>query len=177
MHAYDVKTGDITDVVFTHLHFDHVGWATAEGEIVFENATYHCDTKDWTHFVGDGNGEAARKLNPVAERLETFDGQATLASGVDTMPTPGHTPGHTALVISDGTERAILLGDAAHCPIELDETEWEGLGDVDKDLARRTRNAMLDELERPGTVSSAPHFPGLQFGRVLRAEGKARWVT
>ena len=40
-----VSPGDITDVIFTHLHFDHVGWAPA-GEAVFPNATYRCDERD-----------------------------------------------------------------------------------------------------------------------------------
>jgi glyoxylase-like metal-dependent hydrolase (beta-lactamase superfamily II) len=175
--SHNIRPDDITDVVFTHLHFDHVGWATQQGDVIFTNATYRCDLRDWEHFVGpDRSGEGARKLAPVADQLETFDGQTTLAPGLDTLPTPGHTPGHTALVLSHDAERVILLGDAAHCPMELEESEWEGLGDVDKDLARRTRNAMLDELEKPGTIASAAHFPGLQFGRVLRANGKASWV-
>jgi len=174
----DLTPDDITDVVFTHLHFDHVGWATQHGEVIFKNATYRCDEKDWAHFVGtDGTGEASRKMNPAADRVETFTGSTTLAPGLDTLPTPGHTPGHTALVVSDGTQRAILLGDAAHCPVELDELEWEGLGDVDPALAKRTRAAMFDELEKPNTLVSAAHFPGLEFGRVLRAQGKAAWVS
>jgi glyoxylase-like metal-dependent hydrolase (beta-lactamase superfamily II) len=176
--AHGLSPVDITDVVFTHLHFDHVGWAAQQGQVVFTNATFRCDSKDWAHFVGPkGDGEASGKLNPVADRLEAFDGQTTLAPGVDTMPTPGHTPGHTALVVSSGTARAILLGDAVHCPVELEELEWDGLGDVDAALAKRTREAMLDELERPGTIASAAHFPGLIFGRVLRGEGKPSWTT
>jgi glyoxylase-like metal-dependent hydrolase (beta-lactamase superfamily II) len=169
----------VTDVIFTHLHFDHVGWATQKGAIVFPNATYRCHSADWAHFVdADGAlGGGRKKLLPLIDRLETFDGQATLAPGVDALPTPGHTPGHTALVISSGTERAMLLGDAAHCPIELEEAEWEGLGDVDPEAAKRTRNAMMRELEESGTPASAAHFPGLQFGRVIRAEGRAQWVV
>ncbi len=168
----------VTDVVFTHLHFDHVGWATQQGSIVFPNATYRCHTADWAHFVDNEGpmGGGRKKLLPLTDRLETFDGQATIAPGVDTLPTPGHTPGHTALVISSGTERAMLLGDAAHCPIELEEAEWEGLGDVDPEAAKRTRNAMMRELEASGTLASAAHFPGLEFGRVIRAEGRAQWV-
>src|SRR4030088_128673 len=46
-----VQPSDITDVVFTHLHFDHVGWASHEGAIVFPNATYRCDSRDWAHFL------------------------------------------------------------------------------------------------------------------------------
>lgn len=169
---------DITDVVFTHLHFDHVGWATQKGTIVFPNATYRCHSADWSHFVESGNQPgAARKLSPLIHQLEPFDGQTTLAPGVDALPTPGHTPGHAALVISSGTDRAMLLGDATHCPVELYEAEWDGLGDVDPALAKRTRNAMYAELEASGTPASAAHFPGLEFGRVLRAEGRAQWVV
>jgi glyoxylase-like metal-dependent hydrolase (beta-lactamase superfamily II) len=168
----------VTDVVFTHLHFDHVGWATQKGAIVFPNATYRCHSADWEHFVtGEGAlGGGRRKLEPLTDRLEHFDGLKTIAPGVDTLPTPGHTPGHTAIVVSSGTERAILLGDAAHCPVELEEAEWEGLGDVDPELARHTRIAMMRELEETGTPASAAHFPGLRFGRLLRGEDRARWV-
>src|SRR6202011_6286538 len=51
LSALGVTPADVTDVVFTHLHFDHVGWATTTGEIGFANATYRCDRRDWDHFV------------------------------------------------------------------------------------------------------------------------------
>lgn len=178
LKANDLTPDDVTDVVFTHLHFDHVGWATQQGSIVFPKATYRCHSADWAHFVeGDGAmGGGRRKLEPLTDRLELFDGQTTIAPGIDTLPTPGHTPGHTALVLSSGTERAMLLGDAAHCPIELEDAEWDGLGDVDPVAAKRTREAMMRELEASGVPASAAHFPGLQFGRLVRAEGRAQWV-
>ena len=40
LDALGVQPGDVTDVVFTHLHFDHVGWATQQGSIVFPNANW-----------------------------------------------------------------------------------------------------------------------------------------
>jgi glyoxylase-like metal-dependent hydrolase (beta-lactamase superfamily II) len=178
LSANGLTPADVTDVVFTHLHFDHVGWATQQGTIVFPKATYRCHAADWSHFVESGTqAGAVKKLSPLIDQLVTFDGQTTLAPGVDTLPTPGHTPGHTALVVSSGTERVILLGDAAHCPIELEEAEWGGLGDVDPALAKRTRNAMMRELEESGVPASAAHFPGLEFGRLLRGEGRAQWVV
>lgn len=179
LEANGLSPGDVTDVLFTHLHFDHVGWATQKGAIVFPNATYRCHADDWQHFVVDDGamGGGKRKLEPLTDRLETFDGQTTIAPGIDTMPTPGHTPGHTAIVLSSGTERAFLLGDAVHCPVELEDAEWDGLGDVDPVAAKRTREAMMRELESSGTPASAAHFPGLQFGRLVRAEGRTQWVV
>src|ERR1019366_5167377 len=90
--ALGVQPEDVTDVVLTHLHFDHVGWSTRHGEIVFPNATYRCDARDWAHFVGPDPG-ATKKLRPIEGRLETWNGAATLFAGMDTMSAPGHTPG------------------------------------------------------------------------------------
>ncbi|HET6794635.1 MAG TPA: MBL fold metallo-hydrolase [Acidimicrobiales bacterium] len=173
--ALGVQPDDITDVVLTHLHFDHVGWTTRHGEVVFKEATYRCDRRDWEHFVGPDPG-ATRKLSPLESRLEPWDGSGNLLPGLDTMAAPGHTPGSTIIVVSSGTERAMLLGDVVHCPVELVDDEWAGLGDVDPDLALRTRVALAKELEGTDVPVAAAHFPGLRFGRVLSGQGRRRWV-
>ena len=80
------------------------------------------------------------------------------------------------VVVSSGTARALLLGDVVHCPVELLDEEWAGMGDVDPELAKRTRNAMARELEGTDVPVAAAHFPGLQFGKLLVANGKRQWV-
>jgi len=173
--AVGVTPQDVTDVVLTHLHFDHVGWTTRHGEIVFPQATYRCDQRDWEHFVGPDPG-ATKKLSPLAGRLEPWDGSGRLLPGIDTMAAPGHTPGSTIIVLSAGDERALLLGDVVHCPVELLDDEWAGIGDVDPELALRTRTALAKELEGTAVPAAAAHFPGLQFGRLLPAHGRPSWV-
>lgn len=173
--ALGVEPADITDVVLTHLHFDHVGWTTQKGSVVFDRATYRCDRRDWEHFVGPDEG-ATRKLSPLHDRLETWEGSGPLLPGMDTMAAPGHTPGSTILVISSGVDRAMLLGDVVHCPVELLDDEWAGMADVDPDLALRTRTALVRELEGSEIPAAAAHFPGLQFGRLLSGSGKRSWV-
>ena len=118
-----------------------------------------------------------RKLTPIADRVVLWDQSGPVVAGIDALTAPGHTPGSTVIVVSSGADRAILLGDVAHCPLELEEEEWNGMGDVDPELAQRTRNALARELEGTDTPVSAAHFPGLQFGRVLRGEGKRMWVV
>jgi glyoxylase-like metal-dependent hydrolase (beta-lactamase superfamily II) len=173
--AMGVEPDDITDVILTHLHFDHVGWTTRKGTVVFQNATYRCDRRDWEHFVGPDPG-ATRKLSPLESRLETWDGSGALLPGIDTMAAPGHTPGSTILVVSSGVERALLLGDVVHCPVELLDDEWAGMGDVDPALALRTRMALVRELEGTDTPVAASHFPDMQFGRLIQGTGKRSWV-
>lgn len=174
--ALGLEPSDVTDVVLTHLHWDHVGWTTVKGRITFDRATYRCHADDWAHFVGPDEG-CTRKLMPVASRLETWTGEQTILPGMDALPTPGHTPGHTAIVVSSGSERALILGDAVHCPFELEDTEMEFIGDVDHALARRTREWIAQRLESGGERAVGVHFDGLAFGRLVRAEGRRRWVV
>src|SRR5690242_2867120 len=72
------------------------------------------------------------------------------------------------VVISSGQERALLLGDAITCPVQLDEPTWHSMGDVDPALADRTRERLWRELEDQSTIGAGAHFPELQFGRVLQ---------
>jgi glyoxylase-like metal-dependent hydrolase (beta-lactamase superfamily II) len=172
---HGVKPQDITDLVFTHLHFDHIGWASREGASVFPNATLRCHAHDWDHFRDDDRVKPV--LGPVQDRLVTWDGDGPLCPGIDTMSAPGHTPGSTILVLSQGAARGLLLGDVVHCPVELLDDEWAGLGDVDPALAKRTKNALARELEGTDTPVAAAHFPGMVFGRLLQAEGRRSWVV
>ena len=174
--ALGVQPDDVTDVLFTHLHYDHVGWATQKGRVVFPNATYRCHRADWAHFVDDPNGGAARKMLPLADRMEFWERDDTILPGLDVQGAPGHTPGSTIMVVSDGAERAMLLGDVVHCPLELVEDDWQAVFDVDPVLAQRTRQAVARELEGTDIPIAAAHFPGLQFGRLLRTEDRRSWA-
>lgn len=173
--VHGVRPEDVTDVVFTHLHFDHIGWASQDGVSVFPNATFRCDERDWQHFRE--NERVQPVLSPVQDRLETWTDSGPLCPGIDVMSAPGHTPGSTIMVMSSGTSRGMLLGDVVHCPVELIDEEWAGVGDVDPELAKRTRNALAREIEGTDVPVAAAHFPGLVFGRLLAAEGRRNWVV
>ena len=173
LRGLGVAPEDVTDVVFTHLHFDHVGWATKKGEVVFPNAIYRVHAADWAHFVEAADAEpgAIRKLSPLQSRLETFTGDGPLARGLSARHTPGHTPGSTVYVVADGGERALLLGDVVHSVVELGERDWEAVFDVDPVSARAVRNAIADEVADSADLVVGAHFPGLRFGRVLIVSG------
>jgi glyoxylase-like metal-dependent hydrolase (beta-lactamase superfamily II) len=186
--TYGLAPADVTDVMFSHLHLDHVGWASQDGKATFPNAAYHCDQRDVAYWI-DSPSEgvsgvpvefAVRQkeaITPVLDRLKTYSDDRGILPGISVVNAPGHTPGSSLTVISSGTERAMLLGDAVHCPVELMEDEWNGLGDVDADLARKTRVALAKELEGKGMPIAGAHFPGLSFGRLMVGEGRRSWVV
>lgn len=175
--ALGVAPGDVTDLVFTHLHIDHIGWGVADGAVVFPNATYRCAPAEWDHFMVEHRGDEAEHLTPAADRFERWELDSTILPGLDTMATPGHTPGSTTLVLSSGDERILFLGDVVHCPVQLEDDEWGALFDVDPDLARRTRTALAQELEGTNARVSGAHFPEMTFGRLVRAEGTRHFVV
>ena len=165
-----------TDVVFTHLHVDHVGWGAGGDRVTFANATYRCHQADWDYFTNGGPMGAPEKLAVMAPAMECWSRSTTLAPGVDVIDAPGHTPGSSIVVLSDGDERCVLLGDVVHCPAELVEDEWQTIGDVDPALARRTATQLAKEYEGSEVTIGAAHFSDLKFGRLLVGEAQRRWV-
>lgn len=175
LHSVGLNFSDITDVLFTHLHWDHVGWATQKGRVMFPKATFRVHAADWEHFVTGPLAErgAVNKLTPLVDQLETFDGEMELLNGVIARPAPGHTPGSTVYLVADGGERALLLGDAVHTVAELTDPEWQSLYDLDPAAAGRIRQQFASEAMEHDDIIAAAHFPGLQFGRlVTTAEGR-----
>ncbi|HVW42177.1 MAG TPA: MBL fold metallo-hydrolase [Amycolatopsis sp.] len=174
LRGLGVSPADVTDVLFTHLHIDHVGWATRKGEVVFPNATYRVHRADWAYFVEspDAVPGAVRKLSPLTGQLETFESDTTLAPGLDTRHVPGHTPGSTIYVVSSEGERALLLGDVAHSPVQLTDSTWEAVFDVDVEAGRRVRAALSDATTDTQDVIAAAHFP---FGRLVTVGGERRF--
>lgn len=187
LDALGVRADDITDLVFTHLHFDHIGWASAAGTAYFPNATIRCAAADLEYFLAGPDEEqfvsliygaipAAERLAPVLDRIDTWESDCTLVPGIDVRLAPGHTPGSSVIVVSDGNERAMLLGDIVHCPLELMDDDFNLLVDHDQELANKVREAYARELEGSDVPAAAAHFPGLQFGRLLSSEGTRRWT-
>jgi glyoxylase-like metal-dependent hydrolase (beta-lactamase superfamily II) len=186
LRSYGLEPTDITDVFLTHLHLDHIGWASLDERPVFPNATYRCDQADWDYWIADPSQGGTKEMtyflerqkelmDPVAEQLETWDNDGPVLPGIDVLRTPGHTPGSTIMVISDDDQRAMLLGDVVHCAVELLSEEWDGLADVDPVVARTARIELARELEGAGTPVAAAHFPNLRFGRVLPGQQARRF--
>ena len=113
--------------------------------------------------------------NAEPARLHLVDQDTTVAPGIDLTMTPGHTPGHLSVIVSSGVQRALLLGDAIVCPLQLDEPSWQSIRDVDPQLAARVRERLFRELENQDTFGAGAHFPELQFGRVLAGQ-ICRWI-
>jgi glyoxylase-like metal-dependent hydrolase (beta-lactamase superfamily II) len=148
----------------------------------FPKARYWMSAKDW---------EACHKPDVQKERfpnaptcvwpleelglVELMHGEHAITQGLTAVPTPGHTPGHVSILITSQGERALVLGDAAHSPAQIEETDWVSRADMDPDLTRQTRRSLMERLEREQILVAAGHFEAPGFGRILRLEGRRYW--
>jgi glyoxylase-like metal-dependent hydrolase (beta-lactamase superfamily II) len=155
---------DITDVVFTHLHIDHVGWASVDGRPYFTRAKHHVHAEEWAAFGERATDELIHaKVAPLADRLATWDGpDATPFPWLRLYQTAGHTPGSCVAVISSQGEQLALVGDLLHHPVAVQHPEWRCGFDAEPGVAITQRALWVERLRRSGTPLVSPHFPGLR---------------
>ncbi len=186
LRGHGVEPGDVTDVLLTHLHYDHTGWLGVDGSLFFPNATIHVHADDVSYFtepttIGTSAAVTPGRLAVVADRIATFNGACVPVPGINAVPAPGHTPGSTVFIASDGVIRVVFLGDTVHCPLQLVDSEWAVLGDVDPILAARTRESLVREVAGDSSASNSlvagAHFPGLVLGRLIGSEVPRRWTV
>jgi glyoxylase-like metal-dependent hydrolase (beta-lactamase superfamily II) len=185
LQAEGIAAEDVDQVIITHLHIDHVGWNTVEREgrwvPTFPNARYTIVRAEWDAFANDETLRAAPHIQenvlPLADtdRLDLVDGTAVLSDALTLVPSPGHTPAHSCIAIVSGGEKAMIVGDLAHHPVQLTETMWEMAFDMDKALARESRERICERIEAEGGYTIGGHFPPPGFGRLVRIDGRRIW--
>jgi glyoxylase-like metal-dependent hydrolase (beta-lactamase superfamily II) len=174
--AEGVAPEDVDTVFLTNLHGDHIGWAlTARGEPAFPEARYVTQAVEWeasASYIG-------RALRPLDEYgvLELLDGEEALSDELTAIPTPGHSPGHSSLLVQSGGEGLIVGGDVIVHPAQVTEPTWNIVFAMDKEATAFTREMFLEWVEADGLTVAAGHIPGTGFGRVARDEdGRRAWV-
>jgi glyoxylase-like metal-dependent hydrolase (beta-lactamase superfamily II) len=181
-----VNPEDISTVVITHLHGDHIGWnVTDDGgqkRATFPKARYLVPKGDWDHFtqpeVLAAQAAVQNHAVPLLElgALDLVEGDHAVTPEITTLFTPGHTPGHLSVLVNSGGEKAIVVGDLFHNSVQITEVDWCAGADLDKEVARTTRRATFDRLEQEGFIIAAGHLPvGHSIGKIARLESRRYW--
>ena len=147
----------------------------------FPNATYTIAEAEWAFWMASDVATklpehrqnfapgAARNLASIKDKIALIKPGAEIVSGVRTLDTTGHTPGHLSIEVVAGNDAIVVVGDAiAHPTIAFAHPEWKPDSDQDPDEAIATRKALLDRLATDRSQIIGYHLPFPGIGKVAR---------
>ena len=184
--ALGVQPEQVTHVMCTHLHWDHVGWNTkrVDGQWVptFANAKYIMAKNEYDHWDKAYAKEGTKggsihamafedSVMPImrAERAVLVDDNFELDRGISFEPCHGHSPGHVVLNLESNGKKGVVIGDVVHHPMQLMFPELSTRADFDMDAARVTRRALIEKHAGTGSLVMPHHFAAPSCGTFERA--------
>ena len=163
LHKRGISPGQVTDVVLTHLHFDHCGYSTLKneetGEIypAFPNATYWVSRKQWDNFLHPNALEKdsyfIENMKAIADngQLRLIDTDTELCPDIDLRLFDGHTPGQIVPYIHTPEQTFVFAGDVIPLAASV-SPEWISAYDTFPVTSYQEKVRMLEEAAREGQV-------------------------
>lgn len=179
LNAAGINAEDITIVVLTHMHGDHIGGLTDDsGTVTFPNARYVTGQAEYDHWAAAGNERFDGKVRPLAENMTFIGDGDDVTSGITAVSAFGHTPGHMTYMLDSGGEQLLIMADTAnHYVWSLAYPEWEVRFDMDKAAAAASRKKILGMVAADRIPLIGFHMPFPGVGYVEQAtEGRFRFV-
>ncbi|WP_299358269.1 MBL fold metallo-hydrolase [uncultured Paracoccus sp.] len=185
LDAVGIAPEDVTDVVFTHAHPDHL-WGVLDefDEPLFANAAMQMGRAEHEYWsdpqILDTIREdlqsfaagASRRIEVLGDSLTLFEDGAEVIPGVTAVATPGHTPGHMSFAIGTPEQGVFVTGDFVTTLLGFARPDIGAGTDSDPELAAQTRAAMLARLAEEKWPIIGYHLPDGGIGRV-EADGEA----
>lgn len=190
LEAIDLAPEDITHVIFTHAHPDHI-WGLLDefDDPVFANAQYMMGRDEWDYWwnpetvqtIGDARASfavgAKRRMEVIEDAVSLFDDGQEILPGIAALATYGHTPGHMSFELRHGSDAAMVTGDAiANHHVAFVKPDWPSGADQDPDQAIIARRMLLDRLSTENMMLAGFHLPGGGIGRVEASGDGYRFI-
>ena len=177
--AINVAPDDITHVIFTHAHPDHL-WGLLDDfeDLTFPNATYMMGKAEWDYWIdpetvntiGDTRTTfavgAKRRLALLEDNITFLHDGEEILPGIAARATFGQTPGHMAIQVGAGTESVMILGDCiGNHHVAFEQPSWISGTDQDGTAGAATRVQLLDQLASEKMHVIGYHLPYPGIGR------------
>jgi len=191
LEAVGIDLAEVTDVVLTHMHMDHVGGLIVDGvkERLRPDLRIHVaaaevkfwEAPDFSHvsmppgFPDALRSAANRFAKEYRSHLRLFEEEYEVAPGVVVHRTGGHTPGHSVVRVASGGDALTFAGDAVFA-VGFDHPDWHNGFEHDPEEAAKVRVRLLRELAKTGELLVATHLPFPSVGHVAVDGDAFRWV-
>ncbi len=178
-----VDPASITDVVLTHLHFDHAGGVTRKGSdgaptLTFPTARHHLQAANWATAQDPNERERAsylaRNRDPLRDLgslLVLHDGPTEILPDVFVEPSEGHTSGLQTVRIGSEEDAIVYTADLlpmrAHVPVA-----WTMGYDLCPRTVMKEKRALLERAVKHRWIVVLEHDPGRDAVRVTENEGR-----
>lgn len=159
-----VDPAEVSLVVLTHMHPDHVGGVLDGADPRFANARYLLHEADRSYAELPDLSVYTVRSRPDLRRLEALGvleldpDDREVAPGIEVMHTPGHTPGHRSVIVDTGEANVLLTGDLLHLPIQIAHPDWPSNHDVDAQEAARSRTTAVNRAREEEWTVGIHHF-------------------
>jgi glyoxylase-like metal-dependent hydrolase (beta-lactamase superfamily II) len=193
LSAAGAGPSDVTHVVHTHMHTDHVGWDTRrDGETwrpTFPKARYLYPRIDFERlhqaFVektmnADAAGVFGDSVAPIIEAgmADLIEENETRVAGcLDVEALPGHTQGMLSFCIHSKGEYGVFAGDIMHSPLQMVANQYNSAFCEVADRAPATRKAFLDRAAERKALVMPCHYGAPYCGRVKRSGETYSYVS
>ncbi len=166
---------DVTHVIVTHAHGDHVGGLVRDGRAAFPAATVLFSEKELGYWTSADNRSAASGgalrifenvsniLRVYGDRVRTFvPGKDVCAElpGVQAVEETGHTPGHVGIMTAAEGRTFVFWSDLLHAfDMQTAHPSVSTSFDMDPEAAARVREDMLNRARTEGWLVVGSHVP------------------
>ncbi|RZJ01238.1 MAG: MBL fold metallo-hydrolase [Brevundimonas sp.] len=175
LRSAGVQPGQVTDILISHGHGDHLGGLVANGALVFPNATIRMSEPEWRAVKADP--EVAALVPVITPKVQTFAFGAQVTPSITAVALDGHTAGHTGYEIASGDDRLLYFGDALHSSvISVQRPEFVNAWDFNSDAAIATRQNLLERAATQSLRVYGVHFPFPGLGRIQRQDDGFVWT-
>ena len=190
LEAAGIDPGNVTHVVFTHAHPDHL-WGVLDDfdDPYFYEAQHMMGRAEWDYWFNPETVNtitearttmavgARRRMETIEDAITFFDDGDEVLPGILARATYGHTPGHMSFELRSGSESVMVLGDAITTPhVSFERPGWEAGSDQDPTTAAATRVRLLDQLTNEQMAIVGYHLPDGGIGRAERNGDIYRFV-
>ena len=191
LDAAELSPEDVTHVVFTHCHPDHL-WGVLDDfdDPLFSNAEHMMGQTEWEYWfdpatVDTIQSERATMAVGARRRMEVLEDQITLFGdgqeilpGIAAIASHGHTPGHMSFELRQGSNSVMIVGDAiGNHHVGFARPDWPSGSDQDQTQAAQTRGILLDRLASEQMQLIGFHLPGGGIGHAERDGEGYRFVS